>query len=136
MGFHKKIVAVVTLFFAGISGIILISGAGVPALRVMVFLIFCISALNLSVYWREFGRWLNKTAHTAGGHLAEARRKGQQGKEKGKASPRVKEKKAVDKPRHKKQEEPAQNFDDDNDDDFSDEDFEAEEDFEFEEDEE
>ena len=74
MNYHKKITALVTLFFAGISGVFLLTGAGAPGLRLMICLIFFISVLNLSVYWREFGRWLGQTAQTAKGHLAEARK--------------------------------------------------------------
>lgn len=123
---------IITLFFTGVSGLFLISGVGVPILRLMLFFVFFIGALNLSLYWREFGRWLNKTAHTAGAHLAEARPKKQQDENESKGPPKAKEKKAVDKPRPSKYEEQAEDFDEENDDDFLDDDFETEEDFEFE----
>lgn len=132
VGFYNKIVIIITLFFTGVSGLFLVSGAGVPILRLMVFFVFFIGALNLSLYWREFGRWLNRTAHTAGAHLAEARTKKQEDENGSKNPPKAKVKKAVHEPRSRKYEEAAEGFDEENDDDFLDEDFETEEDFEFE----
>lgn len=72
MNLYKKTVVIVTIFFAGVSGVFLLSGAGHPGLRLMVALIFFISCLNLSVYPREFGRWSKKVAQSAGGQLAVA----------------------------------------------------------------
>ena len=46
-------VLAVTTFFTCVSGVFLLAGAGAPGVRVMVALIFFISALNLSVYARE-----------------------------------------------------------------------------------
>lgn len=72
MRFYKKIVTTTTIFFAGVSGVFLLSGAGAPGLRVLVGLIFFISALNLSIYLREFAQWSQKVVQTAGGQLAAA----------------------------------------------------------------
>ncbi len=70
MRLYRKIVTLVTIFFAGVSGVFLVAGAGAPGLRLLVGLIFFISLLNLSLYTREFGRWLKRVIQTAGGHLA------------------------------------------------------------------
>lgn len=70
MRFYKKFVSTVTIFFAGVSGVFLLSGAGAPALRLLVGLIFFISLLNLSIYLREFGQWSQKVIQSAGGQLA------------------------------------------------------------------
>ena len=135
MGFHKKIVAVITLFVAGVSCVFLISGAGVPALRVMVFVLFSICVLNLSVYWREFGRWIRKTAHTAGENLTEARQD-LANRRQAKQTLKNKENKTAEKPRGRRKEEPVRAKKAAPVDDFTDEDFEEvdEEEFEFEDD--
>lgn len=141
MNFHKKIVALVTLFFAGTSGVFLLTGAGAPGLRLLICLIFFVSALNLSVYWREFGRWLGGAARAARGHLADAgKAKETEGEITSEAAPpKTKEMKRAKpdgkpKPRaanHYEKEEPDSGFDDD----FDDEEFEfddSDDDFEFE----
>jgi|GEM_PF-3831262 len=72
MRFYKKVVTTITIFFAGVSGVFLLSGAGAPGLRVLVGLIFFISFLNLSTYLREFAQWSQRVVRTAGGQLASA----------------------------------------------------------------
>lgn len=70
MRFYKKIVVTITIFFAGVSGVFLLSGAGIPGLRILVGLVFFISTLNLTIYLREFGQWSRKVIQTAGGQLS------------------------------------------------------------------
>ncbi|MDL2259652.1 hypothetical protein LJB99_02085 [Deltaproteobacteria bacterium OttesenSCG-928-K17] len=84
MKFYRKIVIVITCFFAFISGVILISGGGEPALRLLVGAVFIVSFLNLTVYVREFGQWLNSNVKSAGTHLAAVGKNGEQNKGGGK----------------------------------------------------
>lgn len=72
MRFYTKAVTTITTFFAGVSGVFLLSGAGAPGLRILVGLIFFISVLNLSIYLRKFAQWSQKVVQTAGGQLAAA----------------------------------------------------------------
>lgn len=70
MRFYKKIVTTITIFFAGVSGVFLLSGTGLPVIRVFTALIFFISLLNLSIYIREFGQWSKNVLQKAGKELA------------------------------------------------------------------
>lgn len=84
MRFYKKIVVTITIFFAGVSGVFLLSGAGIPGLRILVGLIFFISTLNLTIYLREFGQWSRKVLQTAGGQLSAAGKRGKKPDSEGK----------------------------------------------------
>lgn len=70
MRFYKKIVIIITLFFAIVSGVFLLTGVGMPGLRILVGLIFLISFFNLSVYTPEFGQWAKRVIQAARGQLA------------------------------------------------------------------
>lgn len=70
MRLYRKIVALVTAFAAGISGVFLLSGAGVPALRILFLLFFAVCCLNLTLHFKEFSFWLRKTAQNAGAYVA------------------------------------------------------------------
>ena len=70
MKFYPKIVAITTAFVGGSAGVFLVTGAGAPVLRILVWLIFLLCLLNVSIYFREFFKWLQKTIQSAGAHLA------------------------------------------------------------------
>ncbi|MDR0882037.1 MAG: hypothetical protein LBP55_05795 [Candidatus Adiutrix sp.] len=70
MQFYRKAVELITLFFAGVSGVFLLTGTGTPGLRLMARLIFFISALNLSLHIREIVPWGKKVMHKVGLELA------------------------------------------------------------------
>ncbi|UQZ91064.1 hypothetical protein C4J81_18305 [Deltaproteobacteria bacterium Smac51] len=61
----KKIVASVTAFCGGAAAVFLISGTGEPLLRIMVFTIFFVSAINLGIYAKE--AWAERKKKPAGG---------------------------------------------------------------------
>jgi hypothetical protein len=63
-------VIVVTAFIGGVAGVFLLSGAGVPGLRVLVSFLFFVCLLNLSLYLKEFGQWCHKSIQAAGSALA------------------------------------------------------------------
>lgn len=86
MRFYKKIVVTITIFFAGVSGVFLLSGAGIPGLRILVGLIFFISTLNLTIYLREFGQWSRKVLQSAGSQLSAAGKSGKKPDSEGKPS--------------------------------------------------
>lgn len=45
--------AFATAFCGGVSAVFLISGTGEPLIRVLVFVIFFVSAINFSIYVKE-----------------------------------------------------------------------------------
>ena len=70
MHFYRKAVELITLFFAGVTGVFLLTGTGTPGLRLMALLIFFISALNLSLHTRDILPWGKKIMHKVGLELA------------------------------------------------------------------
>lgn len=51
--FIKKLVALSTAFCGGAALVFVISGAGEPLIRLLVFIIFFVSAINLGIYAKE-----------------------------------------------------------------------------------
>jgi len=68
---YWKVVMLITAFFCGSSAVFLLSGAGYPGLRVLVFVIFLVCLLNLSLYAREIVQGLKTAARLVGGQSAE-----------------------------------------------------------------
>ncbi len=73
----------ITAFFCGSSAVFLLSGAGYPGLRILIFLIFFVSGLNLSLYAKEIYHGLRKAVTLFGGQSEEPAPKGDKGPGKG-----------------------------------------------------
>ncbi|MDR1045657.1 MAG: hypothetical protein LBP33_11155 [Candidatus Adiutrix sp.] len=80
---YRKLVWLITAFFAGVSGVFLLSGAGSPGLRLLVAAVFFISLLNLSLYARELYRDFTGAFKLMGGQSAEPEGQGGNGKARG-----------------------------------------------------
>ncbi len=70
MKFYRRIVTNINIFFAGITGVLLVSGAGSLELKIIGGLIFLICVLNLLIYLKEFGKWCKGSVQAAASEIA------------------------------------------------------------------